>query len=253
MLCVMTTELVQALDGAQVGVFSYVMRSGHPNACAVTPYVVDGVPVVTSTLALIDKAAAVRRDPRVALLAGGVHLSGRAAVAVDVTPAWFDRHLRQQELAKYPPARAILGIPWHRRLFAWYVGRVVMSIAPDAVVERPGRDLATITVLDREGALGVFPIPRPAHLDAPEIEMNTSIPDGPGVLLIHEEDTAMNDLRQLTLHGHVTSGVFTVERLRGSLQATPQGWRQQLATSRQLARNATANRARLADWPTIVG
>jgi hypothetical protein len=244
---------VQALDSAQVGVFGYVMRSGHPNACAVTPYVVHSVPVVTSTLALIDKAAAVRRDPRVVLLAGGVHLSGRAAVGVDMTPAWFDRHLRQQELAKFPPARAILGIPWHRRLFAWYVGRVVMSITPDRVVERPGSDLATITVLDREGVLHAFPTPRPKDLNAPEIELDTSIPDGLAVLLIHEEDTAMNDLRQLTLHGHVTSGTFTVERRRGSLHATPQGWRQQLATSRQLARKATTNRARLADWPTIVG
>ena len=244
---------MQALDSAQVGVFGYVMRSGHPNVCAVTPYVVEGVPVVTSTLALIDKAAAVHRDPRVVLLAGGVQLSGRAAVAVDVTPAWFDRHLRQQELTKYPPARGILGIPWHRRLFAWYVGRVVMSITPDLVVERPGSDLATITVLDSYGVLHVFPTPRPADLNAHEIEMDTSIPDGLAVLLIHEEDTDMNDLRQLTLHGHVTARAFTVERRRGSLQATPQGWRQQLATSRQLARRATSNRARLADWPTVVG
>ncbi len=248
-----TSSALKALEGAQVGVFGYVMRSGLPNACAVTPYVVDSVPVVTSTLALIDKAAAVHHDPRVALLAGGVQLSGRATVAVDPTPAWFDRHLRQQELAKYPPARSILGIPGHRRLFAWYVGRVVMSITPDCVVERPRSDLATITVLDTEGVLRVLPTPLPADLNAPEIEMDTSIPDGLAVLLIHEEDAGMNDLRQLTLHGHVATGAFTVERRRGSLQATPQGWRQQLATSRKLAHQATNNRARLAGWPTIVG
>jgi hypothetical protein len=254
MIFIMTTRsVVQALDSAQVGVLGYVMRSGHPNVCAVTPYVVDSVPVVTSTLALIDKAAAVHRDPRVVLFAGGVQLSGRAAVAVDMTPAWFDRHLRQQELTKYPPARGILGIPAHRRLFAWYVGRVVMSITPDLVVERPGSDLATITVLDREGVLHVFPTPRPEDLNAPEIELDTSIPDGLAVLLIHEEDTDMNDLRQLTLHGQVATGAFNVERRRGSLQATPQGWRQQLATSRQMARRAATNRSRLAGWPTIVG
>jgi hypothetical protein len=63
----------------------------------------------------------------------------------------------------------------------------------------------------------------------------------------------MNDLRQLTLHGQVATGAFNVERRRGSLQATPQGWRQQLATSRQMARRAATNRARLAGWPTIVG
>jgi len=242
---------MQAVDSAPVGVLAYVMRSGHPNACAVTPYVVDGVPVVTSTLALIDKAAAVRRDERVALLAGGVQLSGRAAVAVDTTPAWFDRHLRHQELTKYPPARTILSIPGHRRFFAWYVGRVVMSIIPDLVVERSGGDLATITVLGSDGVLRVFPIPRPADLEAAELALDTSIPDGRAVLLIHEEDPDMSDLRQLTLHGWVAAGAFRVERRRGSLQATPQGWRQQLATSRQLARRATTNRERLAEWPTI--
>ena len=120
--------VLAALDESTVGVFAYVMRSGRPNACAVTPYVVDGAATVTSTLALIDKAAAVRRDQRVTLLAGGAHLAGRASVSVDLTPSWFDQHLRAQERAKYPPARSILGVPGHRCLFSWYLGRVVISI-----------------------------------------------------------------------------------------------------------------------------
>ncbi|HYN33241.1 MAG TPA: hypothetical protein VES40_11495 [Ilumatobacteraceae bacterium] len=68
-----------------------------------------------------------------------------------------------------------------------------------------------------------------------------------------DQATAMNDLRQLTLHGHVAAGAFNVERRRWSLQTTPQGWRRQFAASRQLARRAATNRARLVDWPTIIG
>jgi hypothetical protein len=102
------------IDQAAIGVFAYVTRAGTPNACAVTPYVVDGAVVVTSTLALVAKAAAVRRDPRVVLLAGGTEVRGAGAVAVDPTPAWFDEHLRDQERRTYPPARSLLAVPGHR-------------------------------------------------------------------------------------------------------------------------------------------
>ena len=244
-------EVLAAIDGAQVGVFSYVMRSGRPNACAVTPYTADEVVVVSSTLALIDKASAVRRDDRVALLANGVALSGHASVGVDLTAAWFDRHLRRQELAKYPPARSILSLPGHRRLFAWYLGRVVISITPAQVAMRAGDDRTTITVIDSDSAIQSFPIPRPETIDAAEIDMDASIPDGPAVVLIHEENSAMTDLRQLTLHGHVASGRFVVDRRHGSLDGAPSGLLDQLALTRQLARRAKANGEHLRGWPVL--
>src|SRR6476619_53824 len=96
-------------------------------------------------------ATALRRDRRVTLLAGGAHLAGRASVSVDLTPSWFDRHLRAQERAKYPPARSILGVPGHRCLFSWYLGRVVVSIDGTEAALRPGSDHTTITVLDSAG------------------------------------------------------------------------------------------------------
>ena len=240
-------SVLAALDESTVGVFAYVMRSGRPNACAVTPYVVDGAATVTSTLALIDKASAVRRDPRVTLLAGGAHLAGRASVAVDVTPAWFDEHLRAQERAKYPPARSILGVPGHRCLFSWYLGRVVISIDGTDASERPGDDHMTITVLDTNGSLQTFPI---AGVDAAAETINVpSIPDGHAVVLVHEENEAMTSMLQLTIHGEVAGGVFTAERRRGSLQPGPDGVREQLRSARTLARQAKANRPRLESWP----
>ncbi len=251
MLCNVSALIdLPSIQAAAVGVFGYVMRSGQPNACAVTPYVVDGCVTVTSTLALVDKAAAVRRDPRVVLLAGAVAVSGRAAVTVDPSPRWFDAHIRDQELAKYPPARSILAVPGHRRLFPWYVGRVIVSIDADAVTPAPGDDHTTLTWIDADGAVQCRPVARPDDLDAAAIPISIPAPDGRATLLVHEEDEAMTDLRQLVLEGRIEAGNLIVERRRGNLTPSPTGLVDQLRASRQLARRATANRARLATWPT---
>jgi hypothetical protein len=47
-------------------------------------------------------ARAIRRDPRVALLAGGCLVRDRAALDVDLTSRTFDERVRSQELRKYP-------------------------------------------------------------------------------------------------------------------------------------------------------
>ena len=49
-------------DAAAVGVLGDVSRSGVPSVVVVTSYVVEGTLVVTSTLALIDKASALLAD-----------------------------------------------------------------------------------------------------------------------------------------------------------------------------------------------
>jgi hypothetical protein len=243
-----------AADAAAVGVLAYVQKSGRPHAVAITPYVVDGCVVVTSTLAYIDKAVALRRDPRMVITAGGWSMEGSATVGVDTTPAWFDRHLREQELRKYPPARSITGIPGHRRLFGWYVGRMVMALGPALLDHRQIGDTATVTVLDRDGRLQTICVPRPASIEGDAMEGNEivvgpELPDGDAVLLVHEEDETMADLRQLWLRGTLQHGRLTVERHRGSLTPTASGVRSQLATARRLARAARANRAELSTWP----
>jgi hypothetical protein len=143
---------------APIGVFAYVRGDGTPNAVPVTPFVVDGRIVVTSTLAYVTKAAAVRRNPRVALLAGRWSVATTAAVAVDPTPAWFNANIREVEIAKFPPTEHFLGIPFHECLFPWYSGRVVIGFDPVTPEPAPSDDRGgRLTVHDRRGSLAVGP------------------------------------------------------------------------------------------------
>lgn len=134
-----------------------VSRRGWP----VTPYRDGAQAVVTSTLAFLDKTALVRRDGRVALLAGGWLLQGTAAVHADVSGDEFVRRFLSVERRKYPPVEAILAVPLHRWLFDWYFGRVFMEITPQRVREQPGADAAVLITLDADGLPLITPIAMP--------------------------------------------------------------------------------------------
>jgi hypothetical protein len=242
---------VERVDRAQLGVLGHVTPSGRPNALAVTPYVIGGRVAITSTLALVDKAAALRADPRVTLTAGGLEIVGTAAVQVDPTPEFFDRYLRQQELAKYPPARSLLSLPFHRRSLGWYVGRVVMWIDAESVTEQAVGDRATVTRVDRDGRLRTRSVPVPADPTADELPLPPGVGDGPALLLVHDEDPDMRDLRQFAARGVVRNGVLRVTNRRGTLAPTRTGTVDQLRSLRFLAGRARANRSRLADWPIV--
>src|SRR5580698_8865900 len=188
----------EALDAAAVGVFAFAGRDGRPRACAVTPFLYDGQALVTSTLAFTAKVAAVRRDPRVALLAGGCLVRGRAALDVDLTSTTFDERVRSQELRKYPPARRLLAIPGHRRLLWWYVGRASIAIPLDDCTPASGSDRITVSFLDG-GLPRIVPLDPAADVWGDEIPV--PVPDGAACLLVHDEDPGLADLRQLALHG----------------------------------------------------
>jgi hypothetical protein len=241
---------LQALEDATVGVFGFIGRGGRPVSCAVTPYVDAGQPAVTSTLALTGKIGAVLRDERVALLAGGAEARGRAAVAIEDDGAWFDRAIRVQELRKYPPARLLLRFPGHRRLLWWYVGRAVVRLPADGVRPVPGSDRVTVTGIDHDGLVSVIPVTGEVPLDAGEIPLPVSLPDGPACLLVHEESAGMSDLRQLRLEGELVSGLLSVRRRSGTLAATRLNPLAQLRDLAALGRAATANRPRLESWKT---
>jgi hypothetical protein len=238
-----------ALADADIGVFAFVGTKGRPAICAVTPYVVDGRAVVTSTLAYPGKARAVRSDERVALLAGGTSVEGRGRVGIDRTAAWFDRNLRDQELRKYPPASSVLGVPGHRRLFSWYVGRTVIAIEPERTVVRPGSDRVAVAVIDGVGRLHLIaqPIAAPAD-DARTVEVTAEVPDGDGVLLVHDERAGLAELHQLTLHGRITDGALRVERAARTRMGGD-GFLGQLRTARTLAERARRAAATTAGWP----
>ena len=201
-MCCAKADAVQALDAAPVGVFAFAGLDGRPRACAVTPYLDAGQALVTSTLAFTAKVAAVRRDPRVALLAGGCLVRGRAALDVDLTSKSFDERVRRQELRKYPPARLLLAIPGHRRLLWWYVGRAFIAIPLGDCAPAPGSDRITVTFLGDAGLPLIVPLDPAADVSGDEIPVPAAR-DGAACLLVHDEDAGMADLRQLTLHGTV--------------------------------------------------
>lgn len=245
----LTAEQLSRIDRADVGVLGLTTAGGLPNAVAVTPYAVDGGLVVTSTLALVQKAAALRDDPRVTLSAGGLSVAGTATVEVDRTSQYFDSFIRAQELRKYPPARSLLGLPFHRSLLPWYVGRVIIRVRTDRVDEQACGDEATVTVVDGAGGLRTWNVPRPADLGGDHVHLPDGVLDGPALLLVHEEDPDMRDLRQTALRGTVAGGVLSVSSRRGSLAPTSRSAMDELRSLRRLARAARGHREVLATWP----
>lgn len=245
-MCCAIAEAVAALDAAAVGVFAFIGADGRPRACPVTPYVDAGEAVVSSTLAFTAKVAAVRADPRAALLAGGCLIRARASVDIDMTSKTFDERVRAQELRKYPPARRLLAIPGHRRLLWWYVGRasIRLPLADCAIVA--GTDRVTLTVIS-DGLPGILPLDPSADALASEFPVPAGV-DGPACVLFHQEDNQMADLRQLALHGTVSDGVFRVERRAGSLAPASPSALSQFKTLRSLARQARAKRAVFERW-----
>ena len=242
-----------ALEDAAVGVFGFIGRGGRPVSCAVTPYLDGGQPVVTSTLALVGKIGAVLRDERVALLAGGAQVRGRATVTIEDDGEWFDRVIRAQELRKYPPARFLLRLPGHRRLLWWYVGRAVVRLPGGNMRAVAGSDRVTVTAVDHDGLVSVVPVTAGVQLDADEIPLQAGLPDGPACLLVHEESARLSDLRQLRLDGELAAGRLIVHRRSGTLAATRHGPLAPLRDLAALGRAATANRPRIESWKTRLG
>jgi hypothetical protein len=236
----------RALDAAAIGVFAFIGADGRPRACPVTPYVHAGEAVVSSTLAFTAKVAAVRADPRVALLAGGYLIRGRAVVDIDVTSKTFDERVRAQELRKYPPARLLLAIPGHRRLLWWYVGRASIRIPLADCATVAGTDRVTLTIIN-DGLPGILTLDPCADALASEFPVPAGV-EGPACVLFHEEDDKMADLRQIALHGTVSDGVFRVERRVGSLTAASRSALGQLKTLRSLARQARGKRPVFERW-----
>lgn len=248
---VLTEQQLTRIGGAAVGVLGHTTAKGLPNAVTITPYVVDGRLVVTSTLALIQKATALLADPRVTLSAGGVVVEGVATVQVDLTPQYFDRFIRAQELRKFPPARALLALPFHRTLLPWYVGRVIIQIQPQELLDQQLDDAVTLTGLDVAGRLWTrnIPSPSPSSLSDGRVDLSAAVADGPALLLLHEEDVAMRDPRQMAVRGVIGAGVLEVTARRGSLDPSSKSSTDELRSLRHLARAAKRNRALLTTWP----
>jgi hypothetical protein len=207
----------------------------------VTPYRDGKRAVITSTLAYLRKAEHVNRDGRVALLAGGVHLTGRAKVREDVSGRWFVTRLLAQEEHKYPSTRRLTRMPFHRLLYWWYFGRALIGFVPETVMVESGSDAVTLITLDGDGMPQITPITLAVPAE-PEFALaaSTDTPNGPATILFHQEDQSMEDLRYLVLRGAMRGGQFVVRTRIGSLDppsaSTGDRWsrlRDQAATHRR--------------------
>lgn len=244
----------RAVDDTAVAIFAFRDADGRPMAWPVTPYRDGDTLAVTSTLAYMRKTIHVRRDGRVALLAGGWHVTGHARVRADVSGDDFVARFLDQELRKYPPARDIVRVPLHRYLFSWYFGRVSMEFAPEIVRPVSGDDHATLVTLGDDG----FPLITPVV--APDLQMGSFVPqsrtsaagvtapDGPATILLHLEPS-MSDLRQLSLRGAIRNGVFVVRSRSGSLDPPPaRGWLGELRRQLEFHRQAHEAKRIISGW-----
>lgn len=247
---------LRAARGAVVAVFAYRDAKGRPAAWPVTPYVHGGSVVVTSTLAFIRKAIHVRADGRVALLAAGTHMNGKATVSASSSGDAFIERILPQEIEKYPPTREIVSAPCSRALFWWYYGRVFITFRPVDTILRPGSDAATLLWIDDRGFPSILPIEAPDRRET-SFALRSLLEPLPALgrpvsasILLHAQPTP-RDLRQLLLRGDLdVDGRFHVRSSVGSLE-------NRAATSgvgeviRQLSYHRAALRARrtIRDWP----
>lgn len=241
-----------AVDRAPIGVLAFIGPAGRPVACPVTPFVDGEDVVVTSVLALLGKVTAIRQDPRVAILAGGVELRGNARVQLDETGDVFRSRLQRQELRKYPPSRMLLRLPFHRRFLWWYAGRAIIRLSRDVSIT-PGSDRVTLTHLGTDGRPRIVPLTCMPCLDGPVIDLRSvgldePLPSGPACLLVHDEYSRYRDLRQLRLGGDIADGRLEVRRRAGSLRPGAMSVHARLSGLRGLSNAAKANRALLAAW-----
>jgi hypothetical protein len=239
-------ESLRAIYDAPAGVLAYHGSRGQLVPVAVTPYVLGDDVYITATLAYSRKAQLIRQSPKIALLTGGVYLLADAHVYADVKGDFFVEHILEQEMRKYPPARTLRRIPFHRRLFGWFFGRAIIKLEPIAAGADAGDDAWTLVTEGEDG----YPSIRPIAEADPEGGGVTIPPElagapGPAVVFFHEESEDMSKLTSKAFRGEIKGGAF-VRRAR------PAG-SQVGGASGQRSRTANAKRAREAmkDWPVL--
>lgn len=239
-------ESLRAIYDAPAGVLAYHGSRGQLVPVAVTPYVLGDDVYITATLAYSRKAGLIRRSPKIALLAGGVYLLADAHVYADVKGDFFVEHLLEQEMRKYPPARTLRRIPFHRQLFGWFFGRAIMKLEPITVKEDAGDDAWTLVTEGENGYASIQPIPEAA----PEggdvtIPLELVGAPGPAVVFFHKESEDMSELSSKAFRGEIRDGSFVAKASPAGSKAGGGGGMRQ--------RGANARRAREAmkDWPVL--
>ncbi len=235
---------LRAIYDAPAGVLAYQGSRGQLVPVAVTPYVLGDDVYITTTLAYSRKAVLIRKSPKVTLLAAGVRITADADVYADVKGDFFVKHLLEQEMRKYPPARTLRRIPFHRRLFGWFFGRAIMKLEPVTVETEAGDDAWTLVTEGEIGYPAIHPIPE-SDPEGGDVAIPAELAGvmGPAVVFHHHESEDMSKLDSTAVRGEIAGGAFLVTARPEDLQGGGAGG--------QHSRNANAKRAREAmkGWP----
>ena len=239
-------ESLRAIYDAPAAVLAYHGSRGQLVPVAVTPYVLDGVVYITTTLAYSRKAGLIRRSPKIALLAGGVYLLANASVYADVKGAFFTRHLLEQEMRKYPPARTLRRVPFHRQIFGWFFGRAIIKLEPVAAEADAGDDAWTLVTEGENGYPSIHRVPE-ADPEGGDVTIPPELAgsQGPAVVFCHSESEDMSELTSVAFRGEIRDGSFTAKARPAEPVAGVAGGAR--------GRRANARRARQAmkDWPVL--
>ncbi len=237
---------LRVIYDAPAGVLAYHGSRGQLVPVAVTPYVLDDDVYITATLAYSRKAGLIRQSPKIALLAGGVYLRANASVYADVKGKFFIRHLLEQEMRKYPPARTLRRIPFHRWLFGWFFGRAIMKLESVAVEADAGDDAWTLVTEGENGYPSIHPI-----ADADPTSGDVTIPPelagapGPAVVFFHNESEDMTELTSEAFRGEIRDSEFVAKARPAGPAAGGAGGKRGRRTNARRARQA------MKDWPVL--
>ncbi len=237
---------LRTLSDSPAGVLAYHGSRGQLVPVAVTPYVIGDDVYITATLAYSRKAGLIRRSPKVALLAGGVYVLADAHVYADVKGEFFVEHLLEKEMRKYPPARTLRRIPFHRQLFGWFFGRAIIKLEPTAAEADAGDDAWTLVTEGENGYPSIQPIPE-ADPEGGDVTIPPELAGAPGpaVVFFHNESEDMSELASKAFRGEIKDGSFVAKARPDGAQAGGGGGMRQRGVNARRARKA------MKDWPVL--
>lgn len=250
-----------------MGELAWVGADGRPDAVPVTPLLLADQPALAFPYAHVELAQRIASASSVVLVLSDSRMTGagwrplalsaRPRLVEDSDGAIFTEQLLQEELRKYPPARALIDSPLLRREHWWYVPRLLVLLdvlAEQEVAARPdGRDGVLAVAADAGLTASTVRIADDGRTDddAPGAAQphNTEqlritgltgqvLPDGPAALLGH--DFSIPDLERWTAwltQGHLADGVLRIDEHpdRTTLEP-PLTLRQRVRRQRELER-----------------
>ncbi|MCZ7422037.1 MULTISPECIES: pyridoxamine 5'-phosphate oxidase family protein [unclassified Micromonospora] len=245
----------RAIQAATVGELAWIDPDGLPQARPVTPLLLGDRPAVAFPYAEVTLARRLAAAQVAALVVSDDRLTGRGwrPVAVTGRPrltedrdgALFTDRLLDQELRKYPPARALIDSPLLRREHWWYLPRLIVVLDVDTATTigaRPDGTGEVLAVACDDRRLYVDSVTRADGQVGESVRVRSlagRLPaDGPAVLLGH--DFSAPDLERWTpwtIRGELADGVLAVTAAPArTALAPPLGLWRRLTRQRRLAR-----------------